>query len=226
MISVGDGRTRTARPRDDAPRLPRHLQLRAAGRGRRSVAGIASARAAAPTGVAADRPFGGEPRERDRQPPLLRLEVRDHLVALLAGQRASARHVFLGVAQHAEEGSAPRGRVGFEHRELFRRRHTVGLCFDIHVELPGAEIIDAGVRSHRSVPPKIASRRRVSILRIVPIKHSARHTTEDAGRVLEEGPAVTSGCGAGPTGRWVSALDTPPLRLARRRQRKGMSPAV
>ena len=80
-----------------------------------------------------------EPLPRRGQPAVLRLEVGDHLRALLALQRARAREVLLGVAQQSRQRGAPRHAIGFEHRDLLGRRVTVGLGADVHVELPRRE---------------------------------------------------------------------------------------
>jgi hypothetical protein len=113
-------------------------------------------------------------RPRRGEPTVLRLEVGENLLALLAAQLPSAGEMLFRGAQEREQRCAPRDRVGLEDRELLGRGLAVDLGIDVHVELPGRE-----------------RRRRRRCCHTSPLV-----TTEDATCVLEEcGPESPSGPG-------------------------------
>ena len=124
---------------------------------------------------------------------MLRLEVGDDLLALLAAQRPRAREVLLGVAQQREQRGAPRDRIGLQYRELLGRGLAIDLGIDVHVELPWRE-----------------RRRRRSSCHISPLD-----TKEAATCVPEEcGPESPSGPG-GALGRTENGNPASPCRRIR-----------
>ena len=81
---------------------------------------------------------------------MLRLEIGEDLLALVAAQRPRTREMFFRIAQMREQRRAPRDGIGLEDRELFGRGIAVDLGIDVHVELPGRERRRRRRSCHRS----------------------------------------------------------------------------
>ena len=228
------------RPRHDPAGNPRHLQLDRRRRARLLVAfGLPVVRGASRPVGSPRWSAGSVPRLRSgplvRVPgpgrgdaALLRLEVGDHLLALVAAQRSGrSRGAPRRRARKVGERGAPRHPVGLEHRELFGRGLAVDLGLHVLLELPVGEL----QRRRRAHAPRRSARRCTSLRRPrapgAAVTYVSAHTSPLDN---SEDTASSKKCGGQGPLFWVSSPRsravnrTPgPFRLARSRERNGSS---